>query len=300
MRSVRKWKPGALLTSSLLAVCLYGNAVAQEKVDESKPAAADGTVVIKNVSGSVSVVGWDKEEIHVQGTLGKGTEKLEFTVDGDRAEIAVKLPKDAKDVEGSDLVVNLPAGSRVKVSTVSADIDAEKVTNQLILNSVSGDLTAEGKLTEVEAETISGDVDLSVDCDEVSAQTVSGDIELSRVRGEVQVTTVSGDVSVDGGTFHRFDASSVSGTVEFRGNLQKGGSYSFSSHSGDVILRLPAGVDAEFELSTFSGDIDNDFGKEAKRTSKYAPGMELYFTTGSGDASVEVETFSGDVQLIKE
>ncbi len=283
----------------LLALCA-GTAQAQEKVDVSKPARADGTVVIKNVSGSIVVVGWNKKEIHVEGTLGKGTEKLEFDVDGDRAEIVVKLPHNAKNVDGSDLVINLPQGSRVKVSTVSADITAEKVTRKLSLESVSGDVTASGKLDEVKAETVSGDIELTVECEDVSAESVSGDIQLTGVRGDVNASTVSGDVSVEGGKFRRFDSSSVSGNVEFRGELEKDGSYSFSSHSGDVVLRLPAKVDAEFEVSTFSGDIDNDFGPKAQRTSKYAPGMELNFETGSGSASVEVSTFSGDVELIKD
>jgi len=274
-------------------------ALAQEKVDETKPAEADGTVIIKNVSGSIEVVGWDKNEIHVKGTLGRGTEKLEFEVEGDRAEVLVKLPKHAKDVDGSDLVINVPQGSRVKVSTVSADITAEKVTHELALSSVSGDVIATGKLDEVEAESVSGDIELTVESEEVSAESVSGDINLEKVRGDVSATTVSGDVIVEGGVFQRLDAGSVSGNIEFSGELDKDGSYSFSSHSGDIVIRLPANVDAEFEVSTFSGDIDNDFGPEGKRTSKYTPGRELNFKAGAGSASVEVETFSGDVRLVK-
>lgn len=300
MRCKRTLKWIFVTTSLLVLTALPGFAVAQEEVDESSPAAAAGLVIIKNVSGSVKVVGWSRNEIHVKGTLGKGTEKLEFNVDGERAEIEVKLPKNAKNVEGSHLVVSLPEGSRVKVSTVSADIEASQVTNRLSLNSVSGDVVAEGELEEVDAETVSGDVELTVDCSEVSAQSVSGDIELANVKGDVKVNTVSGDLEVEGGVFRRFESGSVSGEVEFRGRFQAGGSYSFSSHSGDVILRLPADVDADFEVSTFSGEIDNDFGNNGKRTSKYAPGKELHFTAGSGGADIEVETFSGDVRLIKE
>jgi DUF4097 and DUF4098 domain-containing protein YvlB len=284
---------------ALLVTLGAGTAIAQEKVDETKPAAADGTVIIKNVSGTIEVVGWSKNEIHVTGTLGRGTEKLEFDVDGDRAEIIVKLPKHAKDVDGSDLYISLPQGSRVKVSTVSADITAEKVTHELALSSVSGDVTADGKLDEVEAETVSGDIELTVESGEVSAESVSGDIHLEGVRGDVSATTVSGDVHVEGGVFRRLKSGSVSGGIEFIGKLDEDGSYSFSSHSGDIMLRLPANVDAEFEVSTFSGDIDNDFGPEGKRTSKYAPGRELHFKAGAGSALVEIETFSGDVRLVE-
>ena len=82
-----------------------------------------------------------------------------------------------------------------------------------------------------------------------------------------------------------------------------------------LLLAVPAGVAAEdtpdlskltlerifeeeeFEVETFSGRIKNAFGPEAERTSEYAPGQELRFTTGGGDASVEVESFSGTVEI---
>jgi hypothetical protein len=71
------------------------------------------------------------------------------------------------------------------------------------------------------------------------------------------------------------------------------------SHSGTVTLELPADTSAEFEIETFSGQIHNDFGPKARRTSEYGPGYELSFSTGSGEAEVSVESFSGGVYLKK-
>jgi len=298
MRGKRIWigVPAVVLALSLLL--LAGNAAAQEKIDERKAAAADGAVVIKNISGEVIVFGWDKKEIHVTGTLGRGTERLDFDVDGDRARIKVVLPRGPnRNVKGSYLEIHVPKDSRVRVGTVSADIEVSRVGGELDLESVSGDVTADGKVKEVAAESVSGRITLEVESDEVTAESVSGDIDLSGVRGDVEAESVSGDIEVSGGEFSRFTAGTVSGDIHFEGDLEERGICAFNSHSGDIVLRLPAGIEGEFELSTFSGDIDSDIGPKIGRSRKHSDGKEIEFMTGDGDARVRAETFSGDIDL---
>ncbi len=63
-------------------------------------------------------------------------------------------------------------------------------------------------------------------------------------------------------------------------------------------LRLPAATAADFDVTTFSGNISNEFGPQARRTSEYGPGKELSFSTGAG-ARIVAKSFSGDVRLRK-
>ena len=56
-------------------------------------------------------------------------------------------------------------------------------------------------------------------------------------------------------------------------------------------------VDAEFDIETFNGEIDNCFGPEGVRTREYGPGNELHFTEGNGDARVRVKTLNGGVEI---
>ena len=56
-------------------------------------------------------------------------------------------------------------------------------------------------------------------------------------------------------------------------------------------------VSARFEVETFNGDIDNCFGPQAERSSRYSPGLELSFTVGDGDSEVSIETLNGDVSI---
>jgi hypothetical protein len=282
-----------------LAGLLAGAALAQETVDKRLAAAADGTVVIKNLAGSVTIYGWDKKEVHLEGTLDKQVERLDFDRDGNRILIEVVYPRRMHQVKGCELIIHLPQDSRVEASTVSADIEVQDVKGKLDLSSVSGDVDATGEPAEVDVETVSGAITLTVETDEVHAESVSGDVMLRKVRGKVEVETVSGDIEVEGGRIARLRANSVSGDCTFDTELADDGDYVVESHSGDTRFYLRGKVNAEFDVTTFSGDIDNDFGAAAERTSKFSPGKELHFTVGSGNGRVQIETFSGDVALIK-
>ena len=57
------------LTVIVLGFFVAATAAAEE-VDRKLDAAADGSVHISNISGSVSVEGWGRNEVQVTGTLG--------------------------------------------------------------------------------------------------------------------------------------------------------------------------------------------------------------------------------------
>ncbi len=69
--------------------------------------------------------------------------------------------------------------------------------------------------------------------------------------------------------------------------------------NGEVDLQFAGKLSGQFDIDTFNGDIDNCFGPKPRRTSKYAPGMELSFSEGDGDARVTVSTVNGDISICK-
>jgi DUF4097 and DUF4098 domain-containing protein YvlB len=309
-----------IVTSLALAlVTIAGSAAAQQSINETRAAAPGGAVEIHNTAGSVRVVGWNRNEVQVTGTLGRGTERLEFTTEGDRTRIRVVIPRNARNVDGSELEIRVPAASSPQVQTVSADIHISGVRGGLEAQAVSGrvDVTADrvptlkastvsggirlrGSSGSVDAESVSGGLDIQVATPRTRAKTVSGGMTLRDLNGSAEASTVSGTAVVEGGRFSRMSLSSVSGGLRFRGELEQGGLYHLNSHSGNIELHLPARVAADFEVNTFSGRVANDFGPGAERTSRYAPGMELRFTSGGGGARVVAKTFSGDVRLARQ
>ena len=96
-----------------------GAASAQDRVDEQRPLAADGTVVIEIGNGALRVMGWDKATVSVTGTLNSDAERL--SVRGDRSKTRVEVvPLRHDHPAGADLEVHVPAGSRVEVESFQA------------------------------------------------------------------------------------------------------------------------------------------------------------------------------------
>ncbi|MGB5163332.1 MAG: DUF4097 family beta strand repeat-containing protein [Thermoanaerobaculia bacterium] len=286
----------------LMAIALAAGGVwAGESVDVTKSASATPTVEIENLAGSVKIHGWDREEIKVTGVLGDDTDGLDFSGSNDNFDIEVEIPdsygRRHRDLD-SDLEIWLPAGSSLAIETVSASIRVSGVNGRLELESVSGEVTVDGAPTSADVETVSGSIELSGSETLAVAESVSGKIELSGVAGRVEAATVSGSIRVEASDIEQGEFEAVSGSVRFTGALSPGARLSAESHSGSVVLNLPADTSARFQVETFSGGIDNGFGGgEAERTSRYAPGKRLDFTIGSGDAQVRVESFSGSVTL---
>jgi len=97
----------------------------------------------------------------------------------------------------------------------------------------------------------------------------------------------------------RGEFEAVSGTVRIESDIAPNGRVTAEAVSGNVELILPASISAEFRVETFSGEIDNEFGPQARRSGRYTPEQELHFTAGSGGAQVDVECFSGRVKIRK-
>lgn len=287
----------------VLALAFATMVWAQEAVDQRLQAAKTGVVEISNVAGSVTVTGWDDAEVWVKGTLGRGTERLEFRSVGDRTVVRVVLPQDSHHVDGSTLEIRVPRQSRLDVETVSADITVDEVVGREDLQSVSGTIAVRGAPSELVAETVSGGLNADVTTERARLESVSGDIEVKTPSREIEVNTVSGAISAFGEAPTSVRLETVSGRLGYEGGLAKGARCEVSSVSGTVELAFPADVDADFEVSTFSGTIRNELGGTAERREEHGHGHEhgeghgLSFVRGSGSARVVAESFSGAVHI---
>lgn len=254
---------------------------AQQEVNRLLETTPDGTVEVQNLAGSVTIIGWDRNQVEIQATLGEGVEELEIDASEGAIEISTKPLPDVKEFGDTHLTIHVPLLSTLEVETIAADIDIKGVTGELELASVSGNITVDGSPESIEAAS------------------VSGDIILKGVRNEVEAENVSGKIHVIGDNLESGEFEVVSGDLLFEGTLHREGSLECECFSGTVEIRLPASISADFDIETFSGTIVNDFGVEAARKDSMVSGQELQFSTGSGDADISVETFSGTIRLSK-
>jgi DUF4097 and DUF4098 domain-containing protein YvlB len=274
-------------------------ALAGTPINELAPADAAGHVEVSNIAGSVIVTGWTRAEVEVTGELGKGAERLEFSRAGKLTRVKVIMPNRSSRAESTDLIVKVPAGSSIAVNTVSADVRVQGVNGAQRLQSVSGDIETDSAAEDVECKTVSGDVTVNGSGKRslLTVTTVSGDAQVNRVAGEVNGNTVSGDFTITMGDTARSRLRSTSGDLGIRGRLDPDARLDFESISGDIRLDLEGAIGAEFDISSFNGDIRSCFGPKPVRTSEYAPGSELRFREGRGNARVRLKTLNGDISL---
>jgi DUF4097 and DUF4098 domain-containing protein YvlB len=274
-------------------------ALAGTPINERKPADPAGQVEISNTAGSVVVTGWPRNEVEVTGTLGDGVERLEFVQSGQLTRVKVILPKRSSRVESTSLVLKVPSASSLSVNTVSADVRSQGVRGAQRLQSVSGDITTEAAAEDVECKTVSGNVTVNGTGQRglLTVTTVSGDATIARVAGEVNGNTVSGNFTITAGDTTRSRLRSTSGDLGLKGRLVADARLDFESISGDVRLDLVGPVGAEFDVSSFNGEIRSCFGPKPVRTSEYAPGTELRFKEGQGAARVRIKTLNGDIGI---
>lgn len=285
-----------IITAFFFAAPAFG-----ESVDKRVDAASDGLVRVTNRAGSITIEGGSGSEVHVTGEMGRNVEDVIVEREGDVVTIKVKAPKSQKRGIETDLDIRVPAGSSINVDGVSVDIDVDGVRGEQRLVTVSGDIETGAFASDVQATTVSGDVEIEGDGSEaeITGETVSGDVRVANVAGEAKAASVSGNVSIEDSMLDRADVETVSGDVTFDSGLRAGGRLHAAAVSGDVEIQFAGKIAGRFEIDTHNGDIDNCFGPEPQRKSKYTPGMTLHFQEGDGDVRVTASTVNGDIGICR-
>jgi DUF4097 and DUF4098 domain-containing protein YvlB len=289
-----------LAAALLLLTAGTSPALAQQKVDERRPAAANGLVEIESPAGSLRVVGWARAEVTVTGTLGPGAEGLSLTGEHSRVRVEVETRGNPHGVT-STLEVHVPEGSRVEIESFGGSIVVEDVKGTVRAENVNGNITVSGAAREVDVQTVNGSLDVKAPARRVRAESVNGSVSVKGATGVVEASTVNGSLDVAGGAFSHTRLETVNGRVQFDGDLARNGILDAESVSGAVELTLPASVAADFTLSTFSGAVTNELGPALDRTGGHdVPSeKELSFTTGAGGATVTIHTLSGAIAIRK-
>ncbi|HEU0076884.1 MAG TPA: DUF4097 family beta strand repeat-containing protein, partial [Longimicrobiaceae bacterium] len=243
---------------AVCALALLLGAAVEAGTQSRAEAPRDGTVAVRGTDGRVRVVGWSRGEVSATSSDSHEDVKVRVVREGGTTSVRAH--------GRGGVVVRVPAGSRVVVKTRGGDIVVEGVTGALDLESTSGDFHVAGSPRMVSVESLSGDVDVAGSTETLRVKTVSGSVLVPRARGFVEASSVSGDVQVTGRGLRRATLRSTSGRAVFAGTLPRDGSLHLESISGIVELRVPAGIAADFDLSSLGGgQIESALGPRPTR-----------------------------------
>jgi DUF4097 and DUF4098 domain-containing protein YvlB len=166
-----------------------------------------------------------------------------------------------------DVVVKVPRASSVTITTMS------------------GDTIVEGPTSEISVSSMSGDIEVSESCENLDVRTASGDVRTGVVRDVLKCKSASGDVAC-GAAAKRTEITSASGDVELFAN--QAGKVTVRVVSGDIRVRVAAGLFVDVNASTVSGDMSSniDFdGTDAPQEAEEP--LLLHVTTVSGDVRID-------------
>jgi DUF4097 and DUF4098 domain-containing protein YvlB len=230
----------------------------REEVHRTFPLTADGRVSLENISGTVKITGWDRNEVKLDAVKRASTRerldeaKISIVSDTDSVDISTEYPErnnrfDRGEDRGSnfasvDYTLTVPRGVR---------LDGIEMVN--------GELSIEG---------LTGDVKASL---------VNGNATVRGLSGEARLSTVNGRLDA---TFNRLDASKA---------------ISLGSVSGQLIVTLPSDANAQLRANTVSGAITNDFGLPVRR-GDYV-GRDLSGTLGNGGPRIRLSNVSGPITI---
>jgi hypothetical protein len=242
-------------------------------------------------SGTVRLIGWDRDSIVIRGRLPAPAQLMFGGSDSTGYKLAIEQQGDAS-MAASRLLIYLPRRSQVSIKTADALVDATDVGGWFY--TVSGRYHIDGAATSIEVEAMSGDIDLDASTPWARAKTGKGHLVVRGSPQDVDASTISGTLDITTATILHGRFTSVTGDVHYAATMAPHSLFEFSTHSGTVDFLLQRDVSARFELSTVDGEIDNGF----TQLRPAAAGVHnLQLSLGSGAADVTVRTFKGTVRL---
>lgn len=290
----------------LLCLCI-GRALADTPIQLKHDATPTTRVHVSNISGSVSVVAWDRNEVLVTGQLGEGAKPL--VIQGNRDDLIIKVEPQSGSgwfnwggdsrMGATTLELHVPKAASLDVNVISAPLVIDGLDGgNITVNTVSGKARVNARTPSIKVDSVSGGIQLAGHAERADLQTVSGEILAPSLGSTVALQTISGRIQAAGGPWQKLTLSTVSGDVQLTGGLAADGSLSVDSMSGDVQLLLPASTSASLHASSFSGDLRSDFG--TPRQPEHGPGSSLDARLGGARGKINVETFSGDLRIRKQ
>jgi DUF4097 and DUF4098 domain-containing protein YvlB len=246
-------------------------------------------VSISNLAGKVMVKGWDRLQVHVAYTIvsprvAVDTEQVPAQGIADKLHFTSYLIDRSEVVQNPvvDYVVQVPSGASLEIHDPQGIVKIE---------SVKGDTSV---------DSLGGTISVADSAGHLSIRSVGGDIEVIRPSGRVEAYSINGNLHFVNPTSTRLRGTTTSGTIVYEGDFAPGGDYILSDYSGDITVVCPSSASFELDAKTVRGKLDNRFPlvpRGPASRSFHPPGNSIFGTQGSGQATLEVTSFSGTIHV---
>lgn len=279
--------------NSLVMGALVALSMAQQ-TDTVIPLEGAKVLEVNAPAGSITVTGWDRNEISIQAEHSTRTfVEIRRTRDGQRIDVEADSRRGPATIV--DYVIRVPRALALELDAMNADILVEGVTGDVEAEVMQGTVTVKGGAA-VKVSNTTGKILVDGATGGVDAETAADEIRLLNVAGDVTAESAGGDIILINSSAGSVDVGTIGGRVYYEGILRKGGTYFLGTHGGNVTLVVPQGAGATFHLAAVYGSVVNALAGTPER---FEGGQRHNLDVGGGGALVEAETFGGRISLVR-
>jgi len=287
---------GALLLLTLLLP--LRSLPAQEAINAGMPASSTAAIRIWSLTGSIRLTTWARDSVSVRGRVDRSVGRFYLGGTREALKLGVESATGVSPGGTADLEIRVPADARLWITSAAAELDLTLDGGSATIVTVGSRVRVAGRAHEVSVETIDGNVELAFDGEAARARTASGTVVVRGVIQQLNAATVSAALLIGmEGKVQSVELQTTSGEIAFKGDLLPDGRLHAETHGGEIELRLPPHLGAQWHLVSFGAGIVNQLVPASVVVAGPGKG-EWHFTTGDGRASVDVRTFKGSVTLI--
>jgi DUF4097 and DUF4098 domain-containing protein YvlB len=248
---------------------------------------------VETQGGDITIRAWDRNQVRVQASHSRRTH-IDVQISG--AVVLLEAEADRGPANMVDYMITVPAWMSLGLEGMYTAIDVTGVRGAITAETLEGDITIKGPAESVKLESVQGRIVVQGIRGSTTINTVSESIEASDIQGDILAESVSGNI-----VLHRIDskvveAETVSGEIILDSRIVDGGRYSLLTHSGELMVTIPEGANATIATATGSGDVRASFPLPA---SERPTRRRQTFRLGNGSATVELESFSGSIRLLR-
>ncbi len=249
-------------------------------------------LVLHTPGGLIQVRAWAQDRVRVQA---EHSSRVSIDLIQDGAVLEVKARGRIGPAGVVDYMVTVPTWMALDLGGLGAEVDVSGTTAEVIAQTLQGDITVRGG-NDVTLTSTQGRLRLLNSRGRATLHTVADDIEVENLSGDLVAETVGGEIGIVGGTVGSVDAQTIGGDVTYRGNISPGGRYVMTTHGGEILVTVPPTISARVSAASVMGDFSTNFTVNGTRTS----GKRHTFRLGNGSAVIELETFGGDIRLMRQ
>jgi DUF4097 and DUF4098 domain-containing protein YvlB len=258
------------------------------KTEKNIATTANPRVSISNLAGKVMVEGWDRQQVHVTYTIV--SPKVAVDVDQIPTQGAANKVHLTTYLVDRTAVVPDPVVDYIVQVPTGANLEIRDPQGTVKIFSVKGDTTV---------DSLGGAISVVDSAGHLSVRSVGGNIEVVRASGRVEAYSINGNLHFVNPSSTRLRGTTTSGTIVYEGDFAPGGDYVLSDYSGDITVLCPSSASFELDAKTVRGRLDNQFPlvPRGPARSLVPPGNSIFGTQGSGQATLEVTSFSGTIHV---